>query len=213
MRKNWRRWAWAVAISLAAHGGVFLLFLTLRPAPTYSTASIEVQLLPPLLERRLAPEPEPKSPAPKAAEAKAAPAPTPAPAPVPAGEIPAGAGAPSETGTPSEGRAGARGPASDFVSIPPVHCLDRNLTPAERNECERRRFTRRPGEVENPIGLANDTLERDLDRREARVTATSRCEGWASDREMRNIGLGCSLNTKSEGTGTRRRDRGVLKRF
>lgn len=210
MRKNWRRWALAAVISLAAHGAIFTLFLTLKSAPTYKTAAVEVQLLPPIFERRPTPEPEPKSPAPKTAEEKASPA-APAAA-TSAGEFPTIPGAASETGArPAAGGQPASGGA-DFVSAPAIHCLDPSLSPADRNECERRRFARRPGERDEPIGLANDTLERDLDRREARVTATSRCEGWASEREMRNIGMGCSNNTKAEGSGTRSR-RGAIKRF
>ena len=213
-----RELAVAVGLALAAHAGLFTAMLWRKAQITAPDRPITVELVP--LQPR--PPPEPELPR----EARAADQPVaPAVRAVQPQTVPTTV-APFEAAVQPRAPAPARPPSDTDAlakSVLPGKAIDcgwPGMSAAERARCAQgrttaggdNRFELPPGKGERIPRFAMDResevrFDAQVDARKtepAPFTATSRCDGWASDNAQRNLGSGCFATSRPEGGGATR---------
>lgn len=211
-----RELAAAVGIALAAHVGLFTAMLWRKIEVTAEDRAVVVELLP--IPKALPP------PEPPRAERPPAPArPDLPPVRMVEPQPTAPQVAPFETPAP-RAPAPARDTDALAKSVLPGQAVDcgwPGLSAAERANCSRgrsfgrgddNRFQLPPGKGERIPKFAMDResevrFDAQVDARKAEpspFTATSRCDGWASDNAQRNLGSGCFATSRPEGAGATR---------
>ena len=151
MRKVWRRWAFALALSLAAHGGLLTALLWRKPGRMAREAAIVVELVDLTPTRR----PERQAKAGATPAAAAAERPSLIPPPTLASALPAPAAPPTATedqSAPPSGRPDAEALARAVIPRGPIDCSRRDLTAEARRRCGLRPLDERFGAL--PPGKA-----------------------------------------------------------